>query len=79
MNVTVNMTIEEFQEFCQYRSDKTTYSKQLISLNRKMTAMAQKVTYAIEPDPKKPHKYKIVDQDHLDDLCEYANDILASL
>lgn len=79
MEVNIKMSVEEFQEFCQYRSDKAMYAAKLISAERKLENMAKKVDYSVEPDPKKAHKYKIVDHDHMDDLYEYARDILASL
>lgn len=79
MEVNVKMSVEEFQEFCQYRSDKAMYAAKLVSAERKLENMAKKVDYAVEPDSKKANKYKIVDHDHMDDLYEYARDILASL
>lgn len=79
MEVNVKMSVEEFQEFCQYRSDKAMYAAKVVSAERKLENMAEKVYYAVEPDPKKAHKYKIVDHDHMDDLYEYAGDILAAL
>lgn len=79
MNITVTMSDAEFLEFCQYRKDKAMYSAQIASCERKLEHMAKCVNYAVEPDPKKSGKYKIANQDHMDDLYEYAGDILASL
>ncbi|GAA6455950.1 hypothetical protein K200098A10_25010 [Flavonifractor plautii] len=37
----------------------------------------KKVTWAIEEDPKRPGKVKIVDQEHAAELLELANDYLS--
>ena len=42
---------------------------------RKM--LAQKTCWAIDTDPKKPDKVKIIDQEHAAELLEMAKDYLA--
>ena len=76
MEVTVNMKAEEFQEFMAWkRTGSGTPGKWPPSqVNGKSW---QKVTWAIEEDPKRPGKVKIVDQEHAAELLELANDYLS--
>ena len=77
MNVNVEMTAEEFLEFMECAKDKGRHEKQILAAKNRVHMLAQKVDYAVEPDPKKPGKYKIVDQNQMDDLYELAHDILS--
>ena len=43
----------------------------------KMELLAKKTCWAIEKDPKRPGKVKIVDQEHAAELLELANDYLS--
>ena len=51
MEITVKMTVEEFQQFVAWQK-------------------------AIDADPKKPGKVKIIDQEHAAELLEMAKDYL---
>lgn len=75
MKIIVEMTAEEFQEFCEYRKNKSMFSARVDHLSGKVQMLANKIGYAVAPDPKKPGKYKIVDQDHLDDIYLLTEDI----
>ena len=66
MEVTVNMSAEEFQKFMDWKKE-----------TDKREFMAKKTTWAIEKDPKRPGKVKIVDQEHAAELLELANDYLS--
>lgn len=77
MNIHVEMTSEELLEFIEWRKDKIRYERQVESTNNRLVRLAKTVDYAVEPDPKKSGKYKIVSQDHMDDLYELVGDILA--
>lgn len=79
MKIVVEMSSEEFLEFTEWQKDKDRYKHQLASSEARIVRLAKSVDYAVEPDPKKKGKYKIVDQDHMDDLYELAGDILADL
>lgn len=77
MNITVSMTAEEFLEFVAWQKDRDYYKSRLDKeLNRRET-MAKKTCWAIDADPKKPGKVKIIDQDHAAELLEMAKDYLA--
>lgn len=77
MNITVSMTAEEFLEFVAWQKDRD-YCKSRLDkeLNRRET-MAKKTCWAIDADPKKPGKVKIIDQEHAAELLEMAKDYLA--
>lgn len=53
------------------------YEKELVKETDKREFMAKKTTWAIEKDPKRPGKVKIVDQEHAAELLELANDYLS--
>lgn len=77
MNITVSMTAEEFLEFVAWQKDRDYYKSRLDKeLNRRET-MAKKRCWAIDEDPKKPGKVKIIDQEHAAELLEMAKDYLA--
>ena len=77
MEVTVNMRAEEFKEFMAWKKDRERYTKEMAAKSSEWEIMAKKVTWAIEEDPKRPGKVKIVDQEHAAELLELANDYLS--
>lgn len=77
MKVTVNMTAEEFLEFVAWRKEQDYYEKELDKELNKREMLAKKTCWAIDADPKKPGKVKIIDQDHAAELLEMAKDYLA--
>ena len=68
MEVNVNMSAEEFLEFMDWKRDREQYNNEMA---------AKKTCWAIEKDPKRPGKVKIVDQEHAAELLELANDYLS--
>lgn len=77
MEVTVNMTAEEFLEFVAWGKDRDYYKNRLDKELNKREILAKKTCWAIDADPKKPGKVKIIDQDHAAELLEMAKDYLA--
>lgn len=77
MDVTVNMTAEEFLEFMAWEKDRNHYNAEMAARSNKWEIMVKKVTWAIEEDPKRPGKIKIVDQEHAAELLEMAREYLA--
>lgn len=77
MEVTVNMTAEEFMEFVACGKDRDYYKSRLDKELNKREILAKKTCWAIDADPKKPGKVKIIDQDHAAELLEMAKDYLA--
>jgi len=77
MNITVNMTAEEFLEFVAWGKDRDYYKNRLDKELDKWEMLAKKTCWAIDEDPKKPGKVKIIDQDHAAELLEMAKDYLA--
>lgn len=77
MEVTVNMTAEEFLEFAAWGKDRDYYKSRLDKELNKLEILAKKTCWAIDADPKKPGKVKIIDQDHAAELLEMAKDYLA--
>ncbi len=77
MDVTVNMTAEEFLEFMAWKKDRNHYNAEMAARSSKWEIMVKKVTWAIEEDPKRPGKIKIVDQEHAAELLEMAREYLA--
>lgn len=77
MDVTVNMTAEEFQELMEWRRDRNNYTAIMEEWNRQWEIIPKKVTWAIEEDPKRPGKVKIVDQEHAVELLKMAREYLA--
>lgn len=64
----VNMNEQELHEFLQYREQKKRHT-----MERNRTGeLAQKVLWAIEPDPKNKGKVIVADQDHAEELLEMA-------
>lgn len=77
MEVTVNMTAEEFLEFVDWQKDRDYYKSRLDKELNKREILAKKTCWAIDADPKKPGKVKIIDQEHAAELLEMAKDYLA--
>lgn len=77
MEVNVNMSAEEFLEFMAWKRDREQYSNEMAARAEKMELLAKKTCRAIEKDPKRPGKVKIVDQEHAAELLELANDYLS--
>lgn len=77
MNITVNMTAEEFLEFVAWGKDRDYYKNRLDKELNKREILAKKTCWAIDADPKKPGKVKIIDQEHAAELLEMAKDYLA--
>ena len=77
MEVTVNMTAEEFMEFVAWRQEQDYYKSRLDKELNKREILAKKTCWAIDADPKKPGKVKIIDQEHAAELLEMAKDYLA--
>ena len=77
MEVTVNMTAEDFMEFLAWQKDRDYYKNRLDKELNKREMLAKKTCWAIDADPKKPVKVKIIDQEHAAELLEMAKDYLA--
>ena len=77
MKITVEMTEEEFAEYSEYRKNS---DKRKSNEDRKMF-QAKKVLWSIEPaagsTEYKP-KFKILDQEHAEELYEMATDYIKS-
>lgn len=77
MEVNVNMSAEESLEFMVWKRDREQYNNEMAARAEKMELLAKKTCWAIEKDPKRPGKVKIVDQEHAAELLELANDYLS--
>ena len=77
MEVTVNMTAEEFLEFVAWGKDRDYYKSRLDKELNKREMLAKKTCWAIDADPKKPGKVKIIDQEHAAELLAMAKHSLA--
>lgn len=77
MEVNANMSAEEFLEFMAWKRDREQYNNEMEARAEKMELLAKKTCWAIEKDPKRPGKVKIVDQEHAAELLELANDYLS--
>ena len=77
MEVPVNLTAEEFLEFAAWGKDRDYYKSRLDKELNKREILAKKTCWAIDADPKKPGKVKIIDQEHAAELLEMAKDYLA--
>lgn len=77
MEINVNMTAEEFLEFMAWKKDAEHYNNQEKITKMRLELLAKKTCWAIEEDPKRPGKVKIVDQEHAAELLELANDYLS--
>lgn len=70
MMINVQMSAEEFQEFMEYRKDKEQFKSEIKKVAGMPHAFAKILHNAVEQDPKRAGKYKIVDQEHMDDLMD---------
>ena len=77
MDVTVSMAAEEFLDFMAWKKDREQYAKEMAARSSEWEIMAKKATWAMEEDPKRPGKVKIVDQEHAAELLEMAREYLA--
>lgn len=77
MEITVKMTVEEFQQFVAWQKEQDYYEKELDKELNKREILAKKTCWTIDADPKKPGKVKIIDQEHAAELLEMAKDYLA--
>lgn len=77
MTVTVAMTTDDFLEFVAWRKEQDYYKSRLDKELNKREILAKKACWAIDADPKKPGKVKIIDQEHAAELLEMAKDYLA--
>lgn len=77
MEVNVNMSAEEFLEFMAWKKGREQYNNEMAARAEKMELLAKKTCWAIDKDPKRPGKVKIVDQEHAAELLELANDYLS--
>lgn len=79
MQINVQMSADEFQEFMAWRKDKGSYDKELEEMDRQLLFILKKVSYAVEPDPKKPGKFKIGDQDHAEELLDMTVELIRDM
>ena len=77
MKIVVEMTSEEFTEFLEWKKEKSLYDREIEDADKQLTLMAKQVIWAVEKDPKKPGKYKIVDHDHMADLFDEATEMIS--
>ena len=77
MEVTVNMSAEEFLEFMAWQKDRNHYNAEMAAQNRKWEMLANKAFSFTESVPQRHGKVKIEDQEHAAELLELANDYLS--
>ena len=77
MDVTVNMTAEEFQEFMEWRRDRNNYTATMAEWNRQWEKMAEKAGKALAEDTERPGTMKIIDQESAEELLEMVRDYLS--
>ena len=77
MDVTVNMTAEEFQEFMEWRRDRNNYTATMAEWNRQWEKMAEKAGKALAEDTERPGTMKIIDQESAEELLVMARDYLS--
>ena len=76
VEITVKMTAEEFWVVA-WRKEQDYYKSRLDKELNEREILAKKTCWAIDADPKKPGKVKIIDQEHAAELLEMAKDYLA--
>ena len=76
MEISVKMDAAEFQEFMEYRAEKGKYEEALERVRRAPSIIATSLANAVEPAAGKPGKWKIVDQEHMDDAMSMADEYL---
>lgn len=76
MEISVKMDAAEFQEFMEYRSDKGKFEAALKRVENAPAMIAASLKNAVGPMAGKPGKWKIVDQEHMDDAMSMAAEYL---
>lgn len=79
MKIQVEMTSAEFQEFIRWQADKEAYDRELQEIDRRYVGILRKVAFSVGPDPKKRGKYKIIDQEHAEELVDWASELIKRL
>ena len=74
MEIRVKMDTAEFQEFMEYREAKGKFEETMERVKRAPAMIAASLVYAVEPVAGKPGKWKIVDQEHMDDAMSMAEE-----
>lgn len=74
MEISVKMDAAEFQEFMEYREAKGKFEAALERVKRAPAMIAASLVCAVEPVAGKPGKWKIVDQEHMDDAMSMAEE-----
>lgn len=77
MQITVDMTAEEFMEYMAWRSEKDVYEKKVDKDRKKIELLNKKILWAVDEDPKKPGKCKIIDHEHAAELVDKAKEFFA--
>ncbi len=76
MEICVKMDAAEFQEFMEYREAKGKFEAALERVKRAPTMIAASLVYAVEPVAGNLGKWKIVDQEHMDNAMSMAEEYL---
>lgn len=76
MEISVKMDTAEFQEFVEYRAAKGKFEAALERVKNAPAMIAGSLVNAVEPVKGKPGKWKIVDQEHMDDAMSMAEEYL---
>ena len=76
VEISVKMDAAEFQEFMEYREAKGKYEEGRERVRRAPSMVAGSLGNAVEPAAGKPGKWKIVDQEHMDDAMSMADEYL---
>jgi len=76
MNITVTMTAEEFEEFRAWKKEAGRYERELSRIRKAPETIAISLAYAVEPVEGKKGKFKIVDQEHMSDAMNKAEEFL---
>ena len=74
MDVNVTMSAEEFVKFLEFQKDEKANQKRIARLQDDLKLIKQKVCWAVAPDHKRDGRYKITDQDHMDDLWNMCSE-----
>lgn len=74
MDVTVNMSVEEFQEFMAWKDDKAQYARELVKTRKAPEMIAASLRFAVEPVEGKEGRYKIVSQEHMADVMDMVEE-----
>ena len=72
MEINVKMDAAEFQEFMEYREAKGKFEAALERVKNAPAMIATSLVNAVGPVTGKPGKWKIVDQEHMDDAMSMA-------